>query len=315
MNKNSHIFIAGHKGLVGSAVIKNLKNKGYKKLYYETKKTLDLKNTKKVENYFKKKKIEYLVMSAALAGGILANQKYPVQFFNENILIQNSLLNSALKLKIKRTIFLGTSCIYPNNIKTPIKESSLLAGKLHPTNEAYAIAKIAGIKLCEAIYNQYKLDVVAIMPTNLYGPNDRYDKVYSHVIPAMLLKFINAKKKKLKKVEIWGDGTPLREFLYSDDLAEAIHLILTLSQKKIIKISGNRFPLINIGSNDIYSIRDLAYLIKSKIAYQGDIIFNKNFPNGAFRKNLDSSRIKKMGWKPSINLAKGIDIVLKDINF
>lgn len=315
MNKNSHIFIAGHKGLVGSAVIKNLKNKGYKKLYYETKKTLDLKNTKKVENYFKKKKIEYLVMSAALAGGILANQKYPVQFFNENILIQNSLLNSALKLKIKRTIFLGTSCIYPNNIKTPIKESSLLAGKLHPTNEAYAIAKIAGIKLCEAIYNQYKLDVVAIMPTNLYGPNDRYDKVYSHVIPAMLLKFINAKKKKLKKVEIWGDGTPLREFLYSDDLAEAIHLILSSSQKKLIKICGNRFPLINIGSNDIYSIRDLAYLIKSKIAYQGDIFFNKNFPNGVFRKDLDSSRIKKIGWKPSINLEKGIDIVLKDLNF
>jgi GDP-L-fucose synthase len=195
MNKNSHIFIAGHKGLVGSAVLKNLTDKGYVNLYYQTKKTLNLKNINKVENYFKKNKIEYLIMSAALAGGILANQKYPVEFFNENILIQNSLLNSALKLKIKITIFLGTSCIYPNNVRTPIKESSLLAGKLHPTNEAYAIAKIAGIKLCEAIYNQYKLDVVAVMPTNLYGPNDRYDKVFSHVIPAMLLKFINAKKK------------------------------------------------------------------------------------------------------------------------
>jgi GDP-L-fucose synthase len=315
MNKNSHIFIAGHKGLVGSAVVKNLTDKGYINLHYQTKKTLNLKNTNKVENYFKKNKIEYLIMSAALAGGILANQKYPVEFFNENILIQNSLLNSALKLKIKRTIFLGTSCIYPNNVRTPIKESSLLTGKLHPTNEAYAIAKIAGIKLCEALYNQYKLDVVAVMPTNLYGPNDRYDKVFSHVIPAMLLKFINAKKKKSKKVEIWGDGTPLREFLYSGDLAEAIYLILKSSQKKLIKISENNFPLINIGSNDIYSIRDLAYLIKSKIAYQGDIIFNKNFPNGVFRKDLDSSRIKKMGWKPSINLAKGIDIVLKDINF
>ena len=282
MNKNSHIFIAGHKGLVGSAVVKNLTDKGYINLHYQTKKTLNLKNTNKVENYFKKNKIEYLIMSAALAGGILANQKYPVEFFNENILIQNSLLNSALKLKIKRTIFLGTSCIYPNNVRTPIKESSLLTGKLHPTNEAYAIAKIAGIKLCEALYNQYKLDVVAVMPTNLYGPNDRYDKVFSHVIPAMLLKFINAKKKKSKKVEIWGDGTPLREFLYSGDLAEAIYLILKSSQKKLIKISENNFPLINIGSNDIYSIRDLAYLIKSKVGYEGSIYFNKNFPNGVF---------------------------------
>jgi GDP-L-fucose synthase len=313
MNKNSRIFIAGHNGLVGSAVYRNLKSKGYKNLLVISKKKLNLKNQLKVEQFFKKKKIEYMVICAALAGGIIANSKYPVEFFNENILIQNSLLNSALKFKLKRTIFLGTSCIYPNNVKTPIKEEYLLKGDLHNTNEAYAIAKIAGIKLCKAMYNEYGLDVVAIMPTNIYGINDKYNRELSHVIPAMILKFLDAKRNNKKSVELMGDGSPNREFMYSDDLAEAIYIILNSSKKKLSKICNNNFPLINIGTGEIYSIKKLALKIKNKIGYKGNIFFNKKFPNGMQNKDLNSERIIELGWRPKVKLNQGLDIVLKNI--
>jgi len=311
MNKNSKIFIAGHNGLVGSAVFRNLKKHGYKNLITISKKNLDLKNSKKVDLFFKKKKIEYLIICAALAGGIGANRKYPVDFFNENILIQNSLLNAALKFKLKRTIFLGTSCIYPDKAKTPIKEDLLLTGKIHQTNEAYAIAKIAGIQLCKAIYNQYGLDVVALMPTNIYGINDKYDDQKSHVIPAMILKFLKAKKYNKKIVKIWGDGTPKREFLYSDDLAEAIRIVLNTSNKRILKLCQNKFPIINIGSKDIYSIKKLANLIKNKVGFNGNIFFDNRYPNGVAKKNLNYDKIKTLNWKPKINLSKGLDIILK----
>ena len=311
MNKNSKIFIAGHNGLVGSAVFRNLKKHGYKNLIIISKKKLDLKNTKKVNLFFKKKKIEYMVICAALAGGIVANSKYPVDFFNENILIQNSLLNAALKFKLKRTIFLGTSCIYPDKAKTPIKEDLLLTGKIHETNEAYATAKIAGIQLCKALYNQCGLDVIALMPTNIYGINDRYDVEKSHVIPAMILKFLNAKKSNKKIVKIWGDGTPKREFLYSDDLAEAIRIVLNTSNRKILKLSKNKFPILNIGSGDIYSIKNLANLIKNKVRFKGNIFFDKSYPNGVAKKNLNYDRIKRLNWRPKINLTKGLDIILK----
>ena len=234
MNKNSRIFIAGHKGLVGSAVYRNFAKKGYKNLYVISKNKLDLKDSEKVNVYFKKNRIEYLIICAARAGGILANSKYPVEFFNENILIQNSLLNVALKFNLKRTVFLGTSCIYPNKTKTPIKEEALLSDKLHPSNEAYAIAKIAGIKLCNALYNQHKLDVVALMPTNVYGVNDKYSEEMSHVIPAMILKFLKAKKNNKKTIELWGDGSPKREFIFSDDLAEAIYVVVKAKKKNAI---------------------------------------------------------------------------------
>lgn len=311
MNKNSKIFIAGHNGLVGSAVFRNLKKNGYKNLIVISKKKLDLKNSKKVDLFFKKKKIEYMVICAALAGGIVANSKYPVNFFNENILIQNSLLNAALKFKIKRTIFLGTSCIYPENAKTPINEDLLLTGKIHETNEAYAIAKIAGIQLCKALYNQYGLDVVALMPTNIYGINDKYDDEKSHVIPAMILKFLKAKKNNKKTIKIWGDGKPEREFLYSDDLAEAIRIILNTTKKKLLKLCKNKFPIVNIGSGDIYSIKNLANLIKNKVGFEGNILFDKRYPNGVLKKNLNCDKIKKLNWKPKINLSKGLDIILK----
>jgi len=311
MNKNSKIFIAGHNGLVGSAVFRNLKKHGYKNLIIISKKKLDLKNTKKVDLFFKKKKIEYMVICAALAGGIVANSKYPVDFFNENILIQNSLLNAALKFKLKRTIFLGTSCIYPDKAKNPIKEDLLLTGKIHETNEAYAISKIAGIQLCKALYNQCGLDVIALMPTNIYGINDRYDVEKSHVIPAMILKFLNAKKSNKKIVKVWGDGTPKREFLYSDDLAEAIRIVLNTSNRKLLKLCQNKFPIINIGSGDIYSIKNLANLIKNKVGFKGNIFFDKRYPNGVAKKNLNYERIKKLNWRPEINLTKGLDIILK----
>ena len=313
MNKLSNIFIAGHNGLVGSAVYRNFLEKGYKNLHVISKKKLDLKNYQKVYNYLKKKKIEYLVICAALAGGILANTRYQVEFFNENIMIQNSLLNVALKLKLKRTIFLGTSCIYPHKTKTPIKEDQLLTGKLHNSNEGYAMAKIAGIKLCEALYNQYNLDVAVVMPTNVYGINDRYSKERSHVIPALVLKFLKAKSQNKKYVEIWGDGSPEREFIYSDDLAEAIHIVLNSSKKKLFKICNNNFPILNVGTGDIYSIKNLANIIKRKINYKGKIFFNKIYPNGVMKKDLDVTRMKKLNWRPKFDLNQGLDLVLKEL--
>ena len=315
MNKLSNIFIAGHNGLVGSAVYRNFLAKGYKNLYVISKKKLDLKNSQQVYNYLKKKKIEYLVICAALAGGILANTRYQVEFFNENIMIQNSLLNVALKLKLKRTIFLGTSCIYPHKTKTPIKENQLLTGKLHNSNEGYAMAKIAGIKLCEALYNQYNLDVAVVMPTNVYGINDRYSKERSHVIPALILKFLKAKSENKKYVEIWGDGSPEREFIYSDDLAEAIYIVLNSSKRKLFKICNNNFPILNVGTGDIFSIKNLANIIKRKINYKGKIFFNKMYPNGVMKKDLDVTRIKKLNWRPKFDLNQGLDLVLKELKF
>ncbi len=315
MNKDSRIFIAGHNGLVGSAVYRNLIKKGYKKIITIPKRKLDLKNQKKVELFFKKNKIEYLVICAALAGGVVANNTYPVEFFNENILIQNSLLNAALKFRIKRTIFLGTSCIYPHKSKIPIKEDFLLTGDLHETNEAYAIAKIAGIKLSKAMYREYGLDIVALMPTNIYGINDKYDEFTSHVIPGMIKKFINAKNKNKRTIELWGNGKPVREFLCSDDLAEAIYKVLKSTKKRLFKICNNNFPIFNVGSGDIYSIKQLAELIKNIIGFRGKIFFNKNFPNGVMNKNLSFSRIKKLGWKPSIKLKDEIHVMLNNLKF
>lgn len=312
MNKNSRIFIAGHKGLVGSAVYRNFAKKGYKNLYVIYKNKLDLKDSEKVNAYFKKNRIEYLIICAARAGGILANSKYPVDFFNENILIQNSLLNAALKFNLKRTIFLGTSCIYPAKAKTPIKEDALLSGKLHPSNEAYAIAKIAGIKLCSALYTQYKLDVVALMPTNVFGLNDRYSEKMSHVIPAMILKFIRAKQNNSKFVKLWGDGTPKREFIFSDDLADAIYLVLKTSKKKLFKLCKKKFPLINVGTGYIYSIKELANEIKRKVKFEGKLIFDKNYPNGVLKKNLCTNLLKKLGWRPKISLEQGLDIIFSE---
>ena len=310
MKKTDSIYIAGHKGLVGSSVLKVLKKNEFNNLITVDRKRLDLKNSKKVQEFFKNKKIDYMVMAAAKAGCIVANSTNQKVFFLENIEIQNSLLNLALKKKIKRTIYLGTSCIYPKFAKTPIQEDSLLTGKLEKTNQCYAIAKIAGIKFSETLYEDHKLDIIGLMPTNVYGLNDNFDKVNGHVIPAMITKFVEAKKKKLKKIELLGTGKPIREFIHSDDLAEAIVKCLNTPNYKIRNKFKSKFPLINVGTGESISILSLAKLIAKYVNFKGKILFNKNFPDGTFKKNLNSSKIYNLGWRPKIKLKDGLKEVI-----
>ena len=310
IKKKSKIFITGHKGLVGSSLYNLLKKKGYQNIVTVEKKKLNLLDKDKVEKFIKTKKIEFIINCAAKVGGILANSTDPVSFFYQNIQIQNNLLIAAKKFKIKRFIFLGSSCIYPKHSKTPITEDQLLSGKLEKTNEAYALAKISGIKLSEYLFYQNKLDIVCLMPTNLYGINDNYNKFSSHVIPGMISKFIEAKKNKKKYVELLGSGKPLREFMFNDDLSNAILLILKTSKKKILKASSNSFPIFNIGTEKNISIKNLANLISKKIGYRGNIKFNKSYPDGTMKKNLNSSKIKALGWSPKINLREGIKSIL-----
>ena len=315
MKKKSYIFIAGHKGLVGSSLLNLLKRKGYKNIITVDKKKLNLRDYKKVKKFFKNKKVEYLIMAAARAGGIIANSTNQKDFFIENVEIQNSLLQLALDKKIKRTIFLGTSCIYPKFAKNPISESSLLTGELEKTNQCYAIAKIAGIKLSEALFEDYKLNIICIMPTNVYGNNDNFDKINGHVIPAMVTKFIEAKKKSKKIVNLLGTGKPIREFIHSNDLAEAILKCLNVSSKKIEKIFKGKLPILNIGTGENIKIINLAKMISKFSNYNGIIKFDKRFPDGTYKKNLNSKIIKKLGWKPRINLKNGLkEVILKQFN-
>jgi GDP-L-fucose synthase len=312
MNKSDNIFIAGHKGLVGSSVLRLLKNKGYRKIIVVDKKKLDLRNYEKVKKFFKKKKVDYMIMAAAKAGGIIANISNQKDFFLDNIDIQNSLLKLALEKRIKRTIFLGTSCIYPKYAKTPIKEESLLTGILEKTNQSYAIAKIAGIKLCESLYEEHKLEIVCLMPTNVYGENDNFDKIKGHVIPALITKILLAKKRKLNKVKLLGTGKPLREFIHSDDLANAILKCLEINQKAYKRIFKKKLPVMNVGTRDIISIKNLSKMIAKLIDFRGKIIFDKKSPDGTFKKNLDSSKIYKLGWTPKIKFENGLIQVIKN---
>ena len=312
MKKNDCIFIAGHKGLVGSSVLSLLKKKGFRKIITIDKKKLDLRDSKKVLKYFKKKKIDYMVMAAARAGGIMANSNNQKDFFLENIEIQNSLLKLSLKKKIKRTIYLGTSCIYPKFSKTPIKENSLLTGKLEKTNQCYAIAKIAGIKLCEALYEDNNLDIICLMPTNVYGVNDNFDKINGHVIPAMISKFIEAKKKKSKFIKLLGTGRPIREFIHSDDLAGAIIKCLRVSNSQFKKKFKSKLPIINVGTGETISISNLSKLIAKFVNFKGKIIFDRKFPDGTYKKNLDSKNIFNLGWRPNIKLQEGLKKVIQN---
>ena len=311
MKKSDNIFIAGHNGLVGSSVLKLLKKKGFKNLITISRKNLDLRDSNKVLKYFKNKKIDYMIMAAAKAGGIIANSSNQKDFFLNNIEIQNSLLKMALEKKIKRTIYLGTSCIYPKFSKTPIKEESLLTGSLEKTNQCYAIAKIAGIKFCETLYEDHNLDIVCLMPTNVYGENDKFDAVDGHVIPAIIKKIENAKKKGSKFVKLLGTGKPLREFIHSNDLASAILLSLEIKKKKFKKNFKNKLPILNVGTNDQISIKELSVLIAKYLNFKGKIIFDKNSPDGTYKKNLDSSKINKLGWFAKINFHEGLKQVIQ----
>ena len=310
MKKSDKIYIAGHNGLVGSSVLNLLKKNGFKNLITVDRKKLDLRDFQKVDKYFKHKKIDYMIMSAARAGGILANSQNQKDFFLDNIEIQNSLLKLSLKKKIKRTIFLGTSCIYPKFSKTPIKEDSLLKGSLEKTNQCYAIAKISGIKLCETLYEDHNLDIICVMPTNVYGLRDNFDKVNGHVIPAMISKFIDAKVKNSKTVKLLGTGRPIREFIHSNDLSEAILTCLKLSKSRAKKIFNSKLPIINVGTGENISISKLAKIISKYLVYNGKIIFDQKSPDGTYRKDLNSGIIKSLGWHPKIKLIDGLKKVI-----
>jgi GDP-L-fucose synthase len=310
LNKNSRIFLAGHNGLVGSSTLVELKKNGFRNIITVDRKKLDLQDYNKVEKYFSKKKIDVIIIAAARAGGILANNSFQKDFFFQNIEIQNSLLKIAVKKRVKKVVFLGTSCIYPKYAKNPITEDRLLTGSLEKTNQCYAIAKIAGIKLCEALFYDHGLDVVCLMPTNIYGIKDNFDKNYGHVIPAMIEKFLYAKKNNLKRVVLFGTGKPIREFLFSDDLARAIVRIITIPKKKIMSVTGGEFPIINVGSGESVTIKKLSKLIKKITDYKGKVFFDKRYPDGTFKKNLDSSRIKKLKWKAKVNLFSGLSEVI-----
>ena len=307
--KNSRVFVAGHNGLVGKAVHALLIKRGYKNILFKRKSELNLTNKEQVNTFFKKHKPEFLIMCAARVGGIIANRDNPLEFLLENLAIEKNLLLAAKKYKIKRTIFLGSSCVYPKKSKIPIKESYLMTGKLEETNEAYALAKIVGIKLCSILHNKYKQDIVCLMPTNLYGENDNFDISSSHVIPGLISKFITAKKSK-KIVKIWGSGKPIREFIHVDDLAEAVLTVLNTKNSHFKKIMNDKMPILNIGSGESLSIKKLAYLIKKLVDFKGEITFNKNYPDGTINKNLDSEKIKSLKWKAKIKLFDGLKKII-----
>ena len=309
IKKSSKIYIAGHNGLVGSELLSLLIKSGYKKILFKSRKELDLTNQKTVDNFFKKNKPEFLIICAAKVGGILENKNYPMEFLLDNLSIQKNLLLAAMKHNIKRTIFLGSSCIYPKSSKIPIKESYLMTGKLEKTNESYALSKIVGMKLCEIMFHKYKKDIICLMPTNLYGDNDNFDIASSHVIPGLISKFLLAKKNKLD-VKIWGSGKPIREFLHVKDLVEAILILLKSNKPKIKKVSNNELPIINIGSGESISIKNLALLIKKISQFKGRVIFDKKYPDGTINKNLDSSKIKKFQWHAKIKLEKGLEKII-----
>jgi len=299
MKLNSKIYIAGHNGLVGSAILRKLRHEGFTNIVTRTSNELDLRTQHDVETFFAQEKPEYVFLSAAKVGGIKANNDYPALFIYDNLMIQTNVIHAAYKHSVKKLIFLGSSCIYPKRCPQPIKEAYLLTGALEPTNDAYAIAKIAGIKMCQSYNKQYGTNFIACMPTNLYGPHDNFDPITSHVLPALLRKFYEAKQTNKQNVAVWGTGKPYREFLYVDDLADAI-LFLTQNYK------GNE--IINIGTGIDLTIGDLAKKIKQVVGYEGDIVFDTTKPDGTPKKQLNIDKLKQLGWEPKISLDKGLQM-------
>jgi len=307
ISKNDSIYVAGHNGLAGSAICRALRKFGYKNIITVSRKELDLRNQFKVKKWFKENRPDIVILAAAKVGGILANSTYPYDFIIENIQIQTNVIESAFQNSVKRLLFLSSSCAYPQKCSQPIREEYLLSNYLEKTNENYALAKIVGMKFCEALRKQKKFDAFSLMPTNLYGPNDNYQDNNSHVFAALIKKFVIAEIKNHDKVVCWGDGSPKREFLHVDDLADASVFCLENFQFDL-----NNSPFLNIGTGKDISILDLAILIKSKVGFKGSIIWDKTKPNGTPLKRLDITRIEKLGWKYKISLDEGIEKTIKD---
>jgi len=303
MNKEAKIFIAGHRGMVGSAIHRRLSDLGYRNIITKTSVELDLRVQERVNEFFEAEQPEYVFLAAAKVGGILANNTYRADFIYENIMIQSNIIHSSYATGVKKLMFLGSSCIYPKMAPQPLKEEYLLTGLLEPTNEPYAIAKIAGIKMCDAYRSQYGCDFISVMPTNLYGPNDNYDLQNAHVLPSLIRKFHEAKLNQASEVTIWGTGTPKREFLHADDLADAcVFLMNTYSDA----------GLVNIGTGEDVSISELAALIKKVVGYDGNIIYDSTKPDGTPRKLMDVSKLSGLGWKFTIPLEKGLEMVYQE---
>jgi len=297
MNKDSKIYIAGHNGMVGSAIHRKLQSEGYQNLIYRYSAELDLRNQEAVKDFFAKEKPEYVFMAAAKVGGIQANNIYRADFIYDNIAIELNIIHASWKYGVKKLLFLGSSCIYPKDAPQPMKEEYLLSGYLESTNEPYAIAKIAGLKLCEAYFTQYNCNFISAMPTNLYGPNDSYDLENSHVLPALIRKFHEAKIRNAESVSVWGSGKPRREFLHVDDLASACLLMMR---------DYNQKEFLNIGFGEDVSIFELAQMVKEITGFTGKIIYDTSKPDGTVRKLMESSKINRLGWQPKISLRDGI---------
>ncbi len=304
MERQAKVYVAGHRGMVGSAIVRKLQQEGFENLLLRTSAELDLRNQEAVDKFFKDHKPDYVFLAAAKVGGIVANNTYRADFLYDNLMIQNNIIHGSYKNKVTKLLFLGSSCIYPKFAEQPIREESLLTGALEPTNEPYAIAKIAGLKMCDAYRSQYGCNFISAMPTNLYGPNDNYDLQNSHVLPALLRKMIVAKRTQQPFVEIWGTGTPRREFLHVDDLADACFFLMQ---------EFNEAGWINVGVGSDVSIRELAELIKDITGYAGKLKFNTEKPDGTPRKLMDSAKLNALGWKAAITLREGIQKVYQEV--
>jgi GDP-L-fucose synthase len=297
MKKEDRIYIAGHSGMVGSAIFRRIKQEGYYNFILADSDEVDLREQHEVREFFKTEEPQYVFLAAAKVGGIHANNTYRADFIYDNLLIQSNIIHEAFNVGVKKLLFLGSSCIYPKHAKQPIQEESLLSGPLEFTNEPYAIAKIAGVKMCQAYHQQYGCNFISLMPTNLYGPNDNYDRLNAHVLPALIGKFHEAKLKGHKSVEIWGTGKPRREFLHVDDLAEACVLLMN---------SYDSPEIINVGTGVDITIKELALLIKQCVGFEGELVFNADYPDGTPRKILDTTKITNLGWTPKIKLTDGV---------
>jgi len=311
MDLNDKIYIAGHRGLVGSAIVRQLESRGFSNLIMRTHKELVLTNQAQVQNFFKQEKLDYVILAAAKVGGIYANNTYPADFIYQNMMIEANVINSAYENKVKRLLFLGSTCIYPKAVEQPMREDALLTGVLESTNEPYALAKIAGIKLCESYNRQYGTDFRSVMPTNLYGINDNFHPENSHVIPALIQRFHQAKANNDAEVVVWGSGNVMREFLYVDDMAEASLFVLELDEQTYKANTQPMLSHINVGTGKDVTIREMAETIKLVVGYEGKLTFDATKPDGTLRKLIDVTRLTNMGWKYSVDLKAGLQKTCK----